>query len=358
MKKKTIIHVIDYMGRGGAETMLVQILKQLKEYHNIVVTVNEQNHFGNEMEYDEHFCLKMGSFANFLLAAKRFNRFVKSKNPVLVHSHLTLSTIITRIGLPKGIPLVTTIHTGVATSQVYKKWYLRWLERISYTMHNNIIVGVSKEVLRQYVEFVKHKPAKTYLLYTFVDVNKFSFNAEDNLPKQNTVCKLIAVGGLRFPKNQLYLINAFKKLKDLPFELHIYGTGTQEAALKALAAEANVNIVFKGEVSDIKSVIKDYDIYVMPSISEGFSLSILEAMAMEMPLLISDIPSFREQCVETAEYFDLQNEDDFIDKLKALSTNKQKQILMGQQAKERVHKYFTLAHHMESLRKIYSETLG
>jgi glycosyltransferase involved in cell wall biosynthesis len=358
MKKKTIIHVIDYMGRGGAETMLVQILKQLKEYHNIVVTVNEQNHFGSEMEYDEHYCLNMGSFANFLTAAHRFKKFVESKKPALVHSHLTLSTIITRIGLPKGIPLITTIHTGVATSQVYKKWYLRWLERKTYPLHNNIIVGVSKEVLRQYVEFIKHEPAKTYLLYTFVDVNKFIYDSDNAVPKQDTVCKLIAVGGLRFPKNQIYLINAFKKLKNLAFELHIYGTGAQEAELKAIAAEANVNIVFMGEISDIKAIIKEYDIYVMPSISEGFSLSILEAMSMEMPLLISDIPSFREQCEDVAEYFDLNNEDDFIIKLKALSANKQKQITMGQMAKERAHKYFTLEHHMEGLRKIYSETLG
>jgi glycosyltransferase involved in cell wall biosynthesis len=358
MKKKTIIHVIDYMGRGGAETMLVQILKQLKEYHNIVVTVNEQNHFGSEIEYDEHYCLKMGSFKNFLFAAYRLNKFIKSKNPHLVHSHLTLSNSIARIGLPKGIPLINSIHSSVTTNSDFKKWYWRLLEKMTYKLHNNIIIGVSKDVIRQYFSFFNFKVYKSYLLYTFVDINKFSISEDGRGANQNAVCKLIAVGGLRFPKNQLYLINAFKKLKDLPFELHIYGTGTQEAELKAIAAEANVNIVFMGEINDIKAIIKDYDIYVMPSISEGFSLSILEAMAMEMPLLISDIPSFKEQCEDVAEYFDLSNEDDFIDKLKALATDKQKQISMGQLAKQRAHKYFTLEHHMQGLRKIYSETLG
>jgi glycosyltransferase involved in cell wall biosynthesis len=300
----------------------------------------------------------MGSFANFLTASYRFNKFVKSKKPDLVHSHLTLATAITRIGLPKGIPLITSIHSSVTTNSDFKKWYWRLLEKMTYKLHNNIIIGVSKDVLRQYFGFFNFKKYKSYLLYTFVDVNKFTYDSKNEMPKQNSVCKLIAVGGLRFPKNQLYLINAFKKLKDLPFELHIYGSGTQEVELKAIAAEANVNVIFKGEVNDIKAVIKDYDIYVMPSISEGFSLSILEAMAMEMPLLVSDIPSFREQCEDVAEYFDLNNEDDFIDKLKVLSANKQKQITMGQLAKERAHKYFTLDHHMEGLRKIYSETLG
>ena len=65
MNKKVILHVIDYMGRGGAETMLVQVLKQLKDYHNIVVTLNDENHFGDEFECDEYYSLKMGSVKNF-----------------------------------------------------------------------------------------------------------------------------------------------------------------------------------------------------------------------------------------------------------------------------------------------------
>ena len=162
---------------------------------------------------------------------------------------------------------------------------------------------------------------------------------------------------MRFPKNQLYLINAFKKLRNQPFELHIYGTGVDDVVLRELNKQANVNIVFKGEVSDVKSILKHYDIYVMPSLFEGFSLSILEAMAMEMPLLISDITSFREQCEDVAVYFDLNNEDDFIEKLKELAADKNKQIRLGKLAKERALHFFTLEHHMKGIRKIYSETL-
>ncbi len=357
MQKKTIIHVIDYMGRGGAETMLVQILKQLTDYHNVVITVNEQNHFGNELFCDEYHCLKMGSFKNFLSAAYRFKKLVKKIKPDIVHSHLLLATLITRVGLPKGIPLVTTIHTSIANSNDYKKWYLRWMEKITYRFHKNIIIGVSKDVLTQYFTFQNHKPYKKYLLYTFVDIEKFNHNSKNSIPQQTNVCKLIAVGALRFPKNQLYLINAFKKLRNQPFELHIYGTGVEDAVLRELNKQANVNIVFKGEVNDVKSILKHYDIYVMPSLFEGFSLSILEAMAMEMPLLISDITSFREQCEEVAVYFDLNNEDDFIEKLKELAADKNKQIRLGKLAKERALHYFTLEHHMKGIRKIYSETL-
>lgn len=356
-KKKTILHVIDYMGRGGAETMLVQVLKQLKEYNNIVVTVNEQNNFGEYFECDEHYCLKMGSFKNFLFAAHRLKKFIKQRDIDIVHSHLLLSTLITRIASPKNIPLITTIHTSVAFSKDYNKWYLKWLEKITYQFHKNIIVGVSKSVLQQYFTHLKHKVYKSYLVYTFVDIDKFKSEKKEIGSNEKAVCKLVSVGALRYPKNQLYIINALKKLDSKLFEYHIYGSGVQEPELKAAIVNMP-NVVLKGEVDGINKLLSNYDIYVMPSKYEGFSLSILEAMAMQMPLFVSDIPSFKEQCEDVAEYFDLNNEDDVVKKLQQLAQDKSRQTKMGIMAKERAEKYFTLQHHMQGIRNVYTETLN
>jgi glycosyltransferase involved in cell wall biosynthesis len=85
---------------------------------------------------------------------------------------------------------------------------------------------------------------------------------------------------------------------------------------------------------------------------------VLEAMAMQMPLLLSDIPSFREQCEETAVYFDLNNVADPIQKIKNMAADKSKMYKMSLAAKERAVHNFTLAHHMAGLRKIYSEALN
>jgi glycosyltransferase involved in cell wall biosynthesis len=91
---------------------------------------------------------------------------------------------------------------------------------------------------------------------------------------------------------------------------------------------------------------------------EGFSLSVLEAMAMQMPLLLSDIPSFREQCEETAMYFDLDDLNDCVQKIKMLTADKNLRDKMGLAAKERAVTNFTLDHHMAGLRKIYAEALN
>ena len=355
--KKTILHIIDHMGRGGAEVMLVKVLKELKEYHNIVVTLNPQNHFGNEFTCDEYHCLNMGSFAKFPLAIMRLRKFIRQHKVDLVHSHLFTATLVARFATPGQIPLITTIHTNVSASAEYKKGYLRLLEKMSYRKHKSTIIGVSSGVMQQYFSFFNHKPYKEQLLYTFVDIKE-----TEGLPvgvKENkALFRLVSIGALRYPKNQQYLIRAFTQLKQENFELDIYGTGPLQKELEQLRNESGARVILKGEVKNAGRLLPQYDLYVMPSEFEGFSLSILEAMAMHVPMLVSDIPSFREQCADTAVFFDLKDPNDFINKLKMLAADEALRKTLAAAAKQRVLDHFTLEHHMKSLRKIYSDTLN
>jgi len=118
------------------------------------------------------------------------------------------------------------------------------------------------------------------------------------------------------------------------------------------------NIVLKGVIKNIQQVIQQYDLFVMSSTFEGFSLAVLEGMALSMPMLLSDIDSFREQCGNTAEYFDLHDTNQFILKLKEVSSDKIKLQELGNAARQRALENFTLEHHMEGLRDIYSEALS
>jgi glycosyltransferase involved in cell wall biosynthesis len=77
-------------------------------------------------------------------------------------------------------------------------------------------------------------------------------------------------------------------------------------------------------------------------------------MALGMPLLLSDIASFREQCEDTAVYYNLKDSNDFITKLLGLINNKQQREILGNAAKERLVKNFTLDKHMHQLKKIYT----
>ena len=96
----------------------------------------------------------------------------------------------------------------------------------------------------------------------------------------------------------------------------------------------------------------------MSSTYEGFSLGILEAMAMRMPLLLSDIASFKEQCEDCAWYFSLVDVQDAARQIVLLSTT-DKNILFdkAEAGRQRAINNFTLAQHITGLRKIYDDTL-
>jgi len=354
LQKKTIIHFIFSLGRGGAETMLVQVLKELKEYNNIVVTVFEDNHFENELQCSEYICLNKRSLWSLPISIYEFRKLIKKYKPDLVHSHLVLTNFIARLGTPRNIPLITTIHTSVSYVTDYKKLYIRLLDKFTYHYRKSVIIAVSKIAMTDYLTFLNARPYNNYVLHTFVNEKIFSKNylaGVNNMP-----FKIVSVGALRTGKNYQYLIEAFKSLKNKNIELHIFGMGPQQNILQNEINDSGVKVILKGQVKNIHELLPQYNLFVMPSLFEGFSLSVLEAMAMRMPLLLSDIPSFREQCEDCAIYFDLNNNEDFILKLNDLINDDQKRIILAGNAQKRVLENFTLTRHMSGLKKIYEKT--
>ena len=357
MQKKKLIHFIFNLGRGGAETMMVRVIKELNEYENIVVTLFPMNHFGNELQCDKLICLNLKSLFGLPFSIFSFRRLVKKEKPDAVHTHLFWPTFIARFAVPKRTPLITTIHAFIASSVEYKHWYIRFLDKLSYKFRKSLIIVVAKGALQEYFSFLKLKPWKSYALYTFVDVNRFNNSGLIEKPA-SPVFRVISVGALRTQKNYTFLVNAFSQMKELSVELHIYGTGNLVKDLQQQIDDTGAKVILKGEVSQIETIIPQYDLYVMSSSFEGFSLSVLEAMAMGMPLLLSDIPSFREQCDGIAEFFSLDKTDDFIAKLNGIMKKDEAQLkAMGEKARNRAINNFTLQQHMEGLRKIYNEAL-
>jgi glycosyltransferase involved in cell wall biosynthesis len=353
--KKTICHFIYNLGRGGAETMLVRVLKELTAYRNIVVTLQDKNNFGDELQCDEYICLNKPSLLSLPSAAIQLRKLLKKHKVDMLHSHLPQCNFVARLAVPGNIPLVTTIHTSIATAIDYKKWYIRVLDKLTYQYKSSVIIAVSNGSLKDYFSVLHLKPHQTFVLYTFVDTEQYK--VQPAAPHTDSF-SIIAVGALRKGKNYGYLIEAFTKLTGNKIELHIYGNGPEKENLQQAIDAAKVPVVLKGQVSNIHEVLAGYDLFVMPSMFEGFSLSVLEAMAMQMPMMLSDIPSFKEQCADTAIYFDLNNTDDFVNKFSKIAADKNFRDKLALAAKERVMNNFTLAHHMAGLQKIYTQVLN
>ena len=352
--KKTIVHIIDNMARGGAETMLANVIRQLPEYNNIIVTLYPENEFGKELNAIPIPCLHLRSHFQIPLAAIQLRRFIRKNKVDIVHSHLLWSTVVARLGTPKKIPLITTIHTYAASAIEYSKWYMRLLEKFTYGIRKSTIISVANVSLQAYFNVLGIKPTNAYILHTFADTSIFNNSNNYKKTASTKTFRLVTVGNLKEAKNYFFLLNAFKNLQQQNISLDIYGKGQLDVPMQKMIDEYGLNVTLKGQVANAPEIIKNYDLFVMSSIYEGFSISVLEAMALGMPLLLSDIASFREQCEDTAVYFNLKDSNDFITKLLALINDRQQREILGNAAKQRLVQNFTIDKHMQQLKQIYT----
>lgn len=356
--RKKIIHIIFDLGRGGAETMLVAVVKELPEYENIIITLFSSNHFKNELECDELYDLdlKLRDLLFFPRVVMRLRRIFNKIKPDLIHTHLYWPTVLTRMAAPKSIPVVTTIHSFVSQMADYKKWYLKLFDRLTYKLRPTVIIAVSKGALDEYFSFLKLKRHRSYCLYNFVDTKRFK--QKENSDNSNGKVRIVTVGALRYSKNYMYLLESLQFVKQENTFLDIYGGGPLENEIRDFIIQNKLSsVTLKGQMEKVESLLMQYDIFVMASKYEGLSLSVLEAMATGIPLLLSDIPSFREQCEDTAVYFKLNDPQDFSQKLKWMQNNKEQVQKNVSRALFRVNEQFTLDHHISDLRMIYKEVL-
>ena len=283
-KKKTILHIIQNFGKGGAETTVVGVLKELSEYNNIVVALDSLNQFGDELKYHKYYCLNVGSYYFSLLHIRKLRKIIMENNVDLVHSQLYWSTLLARLACPKNIPLVTSIQASLTDSVEYKKQWICWLDKFSYKRRPSTIIGVSQCTLDDYFNFLQLKKERCFVLHNFVDPEAYKpIPFVEKNPEASF--KIISVGSLKAQKNQRFLLDAFTKLKGQNISLDIYGEGMLRPELTQFINENQLQVRLMGQVPHVRDVMGAYQLFVMSSFYEGFSLAVLEGMMMEIPML-------------------------------------------------------------------------
>src|SRR5205085_5469485 len=144
-----------------------------------------------------------------------------------------------------------------------------------------------------------------YVLNNFV-ADKFYDNPVKKERQKGDPLRFIAIGSLKGLKNFEYLLDVFSYLTDKEIYLDIYGQG-DTTRYEQIIREERLKVRMMGRHNNIASLLKDYDLFIMPSKYEGFPLSVFEAMASSLPLMLSDIAPLRSIVKDNAIYFDLTN---------------------------------------------------
>jgi glycosyltransferase involved in cell wall biosynthesis len=353
MKPKLLIHIIDSLTFGGAEILLKNSISLLPQYRHLVLYLNRPDNLktlfpaGVELE-----CLNHRGWGHLLTTCRKINRIIKERQPCLVHAHLLNSTILARLSTPRFVPLVATVHSLYSVDAFSKNKKALWVERMTFRKQAGLI-AVSQHVLHDYLHWVNYK-GRTFVLYNFLPDACFEKRCA---PKEAAVLKCIAIGNLKEAKNYPYLLQMFRDLKNAPVSLDIYGVGPLDQSLQKEIDEKGLNVVLKGHTQDVQHLLPQYDLFLQSSEHEGFGLSVIEAIAAKLPVLIAKIPVFEEITNGHAHFFPLNDAQKAAVILLELNAHKEKRLMHVNEAFEFAKAQFSEKTFVQQLQNIYLQLI-
>lgn len=171
---------------------------------------------------------------------------------------------------------------------------------------------------------------------------------------------LVTAARLIERKNLGTLVRALGRTTDTT--LRIVGDGPHRSALERVAADAGVeaNVEFLGYLPDREDVYEELagaDAFVMPSHGEGFCVAVAEAMAVGLPVVVSDLPVFHEVVGESGIYVDHTSPEAIATAITDLFADLEGARQLGSRNRERIRERFTLERCARGYRDVYERVL-
>jgi len=200
---------------------------------------------------------------------------------------------------------VSTIHCDIRfdlryTYNIIISWIFRWIW-LFYIRSHDKIVAISNSLITNYYNYYFSEKKLIYIYngislkeidkYSYIDINDKKLI---NMIKKNKF-KIIGTNAVLTKRKGLqYIISILPLIPDYVF--FILGDGKEKEKLSRLAIRFGVadRCYFLGFKNNAIAYLQYYDIYVMPSISEGFGLSLIEAASVKKSCVCSNINVFRE----------------------------------------------------------------
>jgi glycosyltransferase involved in cell wall biosynthesis len=368
MSPINILHVIPKLTVGGVENQLLMVLKKYnkKEFSPVVCCLSDRGDLGLEIESCgvELICLNKLKHTFDWTIIKDIYQLIKQKSIKVIRTHQYHANLYGRCAaiLAKVPCIVASVHNVYTIDKkIHRRIINKFLAR-----YTDKIIAVSKAVKHDILLYDRISHEKICVIYNGIEMRSFlnlhghirgEFGVPRNIPLIGTVGRLTAQKGHR------YLLEAIDKLK-LKFpgtKLLIAGDGPLKNELEKYAQTLNIHdkVIFLGLRRDIPDFLSSIDIFVLPSLWEGLSNALIEAMASGKPVIATDIPPIREiiNSEELGILVPPENSDAIADALEILLYNKNRAEAFGKAASEKAFSAFTIENTVEQYTFLFENIL-
>jgi glycosyltransferase involved in cell wall biosynthesis len=366
MKKINLLHLITELEPGGAENLLLNIVRKLdKKKFNLKVgyvygsgTLAEEIRKAGVGVFD----LSRKGKLDPLLLFKLFFLMRKEKIEI-VHTHLVHASIAGRIvaKLAGVKAIITTRHYAYDHKE---KSLVNWIERKTATFNNNCI-AISNAVKEYMVNREKYNPQKITVIYNGINLSLFHSETLEIISKKDGGFLIGSVGRLHPSKGYDTLLKSVPQvLKEFPsVRLIIIGDGIQKKYLEGLCSELGIakHVTFIGRKppTEVIGLLTNIDLFVLASNWEGFGLVLIEAMALSKPIVATNVGGVTEivKDGETGFLVPPGQPEMLSDRIIQLLKDKPLAKRMGIKAREEVEQKFSLKVMVDKLDRFYQELL-
>lgn len=271
----------------------------------------------------------------------------------VVHTHNTYPAIhATYPARWAGARLVVNTRHG---QRIGHGWKSRWLFRLAaYGMDQLITVSHDAAAISRDVDGIRSTPIET--IWNGIDLDAFGFQERDPRPIA------IATGRLAPEKDLATMIAgiALAKPRVPDLQLHLVGGGKEEASLRQLVRQlqAAEYIHFWGEQQDVPSHLARAGFLISTSLSEGLSLTLLEAMAAGLPVIATDVGGNREILGESPFLIPAKSPTKLASAIEELWAIRDQWNLLALLGRQRVESHFDAKHMAQAYLTKYHQLLG
>ena len=326
-----ILHIINHMSMGGAQSLLLELVPM-------------QKRMGHEITVLELERAKDRTLSNKLIEQGITVKYVSEtrsvRNPIniisiipymskydIVHSHLFPSNY--WVALAKTIsfskvPIITTEHS--TTNKRRGITLFKYIDNFIYKRYSKVVACADKALETFKARYPK---VKCITIPNGIDISRYinasSYSKNTLFGIEDSAFVVTMVARFDYPKRQDTLVEAITKLPSKFHAVFVGGSKEDQGLLKlqAYAAENAVSdrVHFLYVRSDVPSILKTSDVVVLSSEYEGLSLSSIEGMASGRPFIATDVNGLREVVKGAGELFECGDADQLASILLKLSSD-------------------------------------
>ena len=291
-----ILHVVTYMGRGGLETMLMNYYRHIDRKK---IQFDFLVHRNFQADYDEEILEAGGHIYHVPLLNpfspgyyKALNSFFAEHHYNIVHSHLDCLSAYPLRAAEKHGTRTRIAHAHSSDQDHNLKYLIKVYSKYQIPRYATDFFASSKQAGEWMFPEQRFQVMKNA-----IDARQYIYNpeTEQRMKKKFGLQDKFVIGHVgRFdpPKNHSFLIDVFQGVQTIEKNavLMLIGTGKVQEKIKEKVKKLDLQekVLFLGSRSDVSQILQALDVFVFPSLYEGFGIAAVEAQAAGLPCILSD----------------------------------------------------------------------